>query len=383
MHDPLILERAQAHAQAGDRPSQVPHLLDTTTLALHRQFATDFVWTCLRMPGEPSIPLSSAGREALAADSAIVWIGDQPHLAPELQREVVALGTVCYQDAVIDFVLGRAGRPFSPAEGTRFARLRASAQRALNRASIYQCEQALRFQEGLLRRREADCRRLQGELASRERMLSVLNHDLVNDLTPVAYASEELTEYQGLPEAMLRHLVLIDRQCVRMRQRLRQGLSNLHVPNQAEPGHLDMRAIVVEMADAWRVAFDGRRQPFTLSMPASPLPVHACESDLVTIVSNLLSNANKYTPSGGRIDLRLVKDRAEVLLEVSDSGVGMSPAMRRRLFELGAREHLGVEGHGLGLHQVATIVRRLRGTIDVESQLHRGTTFWVRLPLRD
>lgn len=366
----------QATRRSAPSEQPVPQLLETTTVALKEQFEADFVWTCLRLPGESSVPLSSAGlppRDLL--NSPIVWEGDAPRFHAELAQAVVAHGTVNFQDAVFDIVLGRA-RPFSPAEGTRFEALRKRAQRALDRASIVQCEQVLRYQESLLRRREAACRRLQAELVSRERVLKEMAHDLINDLTPLTYAAEELVEQYGASDAM-RLLLLIDRQCVRMRQRLRAGLS----PGIVAMVRHDWGACLLDLAQVWQGAFDRDGQTFHMVLPQGPVEVLATEQDLLTLASNLLSNAHKYTPPGGHIEVRLARVDERAVLEVSDTGRGMEPAFLDRLFEAGAREHSDVEGSGVGLAHVVELLKRLGGSIEVVSEPNVGSTFRLSLPL--
>lgn len=353
----------------------VPMLLETTTCALKEHFEAEFVWACLRLPGESSVPLSSAGRPPLEYPSSpLFWEGDRPGFQPELAKAVVAHGTLSFQAATIDIVLGRPGRPFSPAERTRFEALCRRAQRALDRASILQCEQALRYQESLLRRREAACRRLQAELASRELVLRELAHDLINDLTPLTYAAEELAELHEKPDSM-RLLLLIDRQCARMRQRLRTGLA----PTPVSP--LDWRLCLAELALEWRGAFERERQSFCLVMPERPVNVLASEQDLMTLASNLLSNAHKYTAPEGHIELRLQHAGDHAILEVADTGRGMDPAFLRRVFEPGARERADVEGSGIGLYHVAEVLKRLGGTIEVESEPNEGSVFRLSLPI--
>lgn len=369
--------RSQPVRSTASHDQPVPQLLETTTCTLHEQFAADFVWTCLRLPGEPSVPLSSAGRPpAEFPESPILWEGDRPYFQPELAKAVVAHGTVSFQAAVIDIVLGRSGRPFSPAEGNRFEAMRRRAQRSLDRASILQCEQALRHQEALLRRREAACRRLHAELFARERLLKELAHDLINDLTPLTYAAEELLEQQAAPEAM-RLLLLIDRQCVHMRQRLRAGLA----PSIVAMVRHDWRPCLLDLVQAWQGAFDREGQTLCLVMPEAPVHVMATEQDLLTLASNLLSNAHKYTPPGGHIELRLFYAEDRAVLEVSDTGRGMEPAFLQRLFAEGARERTDVEGSGIGLAHVAKLLERLGGTIEVTSRLQVGSTFRIRLPI--
>lgn len=358
-----------------DQP--VPQLLETTTIVLKEQFAADFVWTCLRLPGESSVPLSSAGQSpAEYPSSPIVWEGDGPRLHADLTEAVVAHRTLGFQEATFDVVLGRPGRPFSPAEGTRFEALCRRAQRALDRASILQCEQALRYQESLLRRREAACRRLEAEVASRERILRELAHDLINDLTPLTYAAEELAEPRSATDAM-RLLLLIDRQCVRMRQRLRDGLKVSQVIMVTQ----DWRPCLADLAEIWNDAFMRAGQSFCLLVPDRPVPVRAAEQHLMAIAANLLSNAHKFTPPGGHIEMRLQHAGTHAVLEVTDTGRGMQPEFQARLFEPGAREHADVEGSGMGLSQIQQQIVAMGGQFQIRSEPGIGTICLVLLPL--
>ena len=111
-----------------------------------------------------------------------------------------------------------------------------------------------------------------------------------------------------------------------------------------------------------------------------------CERDqLERVVINLVSNAVKFTPDGGRVGLDLTVSGDEAVLRVSDTGVGIPEAEQKRLFESFFRAstalNAGVQGTGLGLTIVRSIVERHGGTISVRSAEGAGTTFEVRLPL--
>src|SRR5699024_1818423 len=102
------------------------------------------------------------------------------------------------------------------------------------------------------------------------------------------------------------------------------------------------------------------------------------------IWENLISNALKYTPVDGMIDITLEETDTEVIVRFSDSGVGISeeniPHLFDRFYRVDDARHQGIEGTGLGLAIVEQAVSLHHGTIEVESQLQKGTTFVVRLP---
>lgn len=105
---------------------------------------------------------------------------------------------------------------------------------------------------------------------------------------------------------------------------------------------------------------------------------------LERVLNNLLSNAAKYSPAGGEIVVRVRTDGDEAVLEVSDSGIGIPPADLARIFVRSSRGSnvIGrISGTGIGLTLVRQIVEQHGGVVAVESELERGTTFRVRLPL--
>lgn len=105
---------------------------------------------------------------------------------------------------------------------------------------------------------------------------------------------------------------------------------------------------------------------------------------LLTIFGNLLSNAIRYTPDGGAVDVRLGRSSAGVCVEVQDTGIGMGPEVQARIFEkfyrAGEARRMSAAGLGLGLALAWNLVVAHGGTITVESSPNMGSTFRVLLP---
>ncbi len=101
------------------------------------------------------------------------------------------------------------------------------------------------------------------------------------------------------------------------------------------------------------------------------------------VISSILDNALSFSPDGGRIRVRLSLEDDRVALSVSDEGEGIRPEFIPRVFDAFAKDdiHHHTRGHGLSMAIARQIVRKHRGTIDVESELGKGTTFRVVLPL--
>ena len=125
----------------------------------------------------------------------------------------------------------------------------------------------------------------------------------------------------------------------------------------------------------------------TLDPFPEPLEVYGDRQNLSQLCNNLIDNAIKYTPEGGQIKVRVSREQADVVLEVEDNGIGISPQYQERVFERFYRvdkarsQSLG--GTGLGLSIVRNIAERHYGSVGVTSQLGKGTTFTFRMPLAE
>ena len=124
------------------------------------------------------------------------------------------------------------------------------------------------------------------------------------------------------------------------------------------------------------------------TLPVEPgLPALVTDELLLRrAVDNLLTNAIKYTPSGGAVRLTVARDGEGVLISVADTGIGLSPEEQERLFDRFFRssrpEARRERGTGLGLALVRETARRLGGEVRVQSKVGVGSTFSVRLPVR-
>lgn len=122
-----------------------------------------------------------------------------------------------------------------------------------------------------------------------------------------------------------------------------------------------------------------------LEFDIAPARVTAEKEELTEIATNLVSNAIRYTPDGGRVSVRLTSEGGFAVLEVTDTGIGIAPKDLPRVFDEFFRsteaKNAVRHGTGIGLAIVKKIVQSLRGTIDVRSTPGEGSTFTVRLPL--
>jgi signal transduction histidine kinase len=149
---------------------------------------------------------------------------------------------------------------------------------------------------------------------------------------------------------------------------------------------LVLGGVLREAADTVRAQLDARHHELVLEPPDEPVTVTADHGRLRQILLNLLSNAIKFTTDGGRITLsgRLEAGGRSVRLAVRDTGIGIAPDDQAKLFQefvqLDASPSRRYEGTGLGLALSKRLVELHGGTIGVESELGKGSTFWFTLP---
>ena len=152
-----------------------------------------------------------------------------------------------------------------------------------------------------------------------------------------------------------------------------------------ELGQVDLNRIVEECVEASSPVADSKG--IDLSLHARRLPKLAGDpARLAQVLDNLVSNALKFTPSGGSVEVRVGAEDGQAVLEVQDTGLGVPEDEQDQLFERFFRSSSSTEaaipGTGLGLTITKAIVERHGGTIDVESAPNEGTTVRVRLPLK-
>jgi signal transduction histidine kinase len=233
------------------------------------------------------------------------------------------------------------------------------------------------------RRAEDDADRLKSEF------FALVSHELRTPLTSVIGYLDIIREDDqgGLSEEQDRFLSIIDRNA----HRLLRLVGDLLFVAQVEAGTLSLEKGTVDLEQVARDAVEGARpraDTLGVAIAADTVPVvlEAGDPDrLGQLVDNLVTNALKFTPPGGSVSVRLRRTEGEAVLEVIDTGMGISAADQEHLFERFFRADQatakGIPGIGLGLSICAAIVAGSGGTIAIDSAEGRGTTFRVTLPL--
>jgi signal transduction histidine kinase len=220
----------------------------------------------------------------------------------------------------------------------------------------------------------------------REDFTAMVAHDIRSPLTAMQMALELLEAQDDYANQNLQEIVSVARQGLNKVLQLASDLLELFRANQT--GMTLLKGVVFPTVLLKRCVGEislqaqGKNIELTLEAPEDLPPFVGDGPKLERVVSNLLSNALKFTPEGGRITVSGATDGEWVVISVADTGPGIAPEVQATMFEpyrQGGKHHsLGV---GLGLAIVKRIVTAHRGQISVESSEGQGTTFTVRLPL--
>jgi len=229
-------------------------------------------------------------------------------------------------------------------------------------------------------------REVEAEMKKRAEFLRALVHELKTPVT-AALASSELisSELQEGP------LLALAKNLYRSIDGLNNRIDELLDLARGELGMLELRRRAVELLPVLRESFDdmapavsGCGQTFVWDVPSYLPRVWADEQRLRQVVMNLLGNASKFTPEGGRITLRARGKGKRLVVEVEDTGLGTSREEQERLFDpyyRVARDRDRLTGLGLGLALCKTLVDQHGGKIWVKSRQGEGSTFGFWVPM--
>ena len=239
-------------------------------------------------------------------------------------------------------------------------------------------EQRVRMQTQKLR--EADRRK--------DEFLAVLAHELRNPLAPILNAAHLLRVLSPNDARLEKWRSTIERQSRHMARMVDDLLDVARISQ----GKIVLRKELVSLSTAVRGAMEvtaplieSKRHRLTATLPAEDPVVEADPTRLTQVLANLLSNAAKYTPDGGDIEIAAYHDGPDVAVRVRDNGVGLAPQMLPRLFELFSQADESLDrsagGLGVGLALTRSLVELHGGRVEAHSAgPGQGSTFTVRLP---
>jgi two-component system sensor histidine kinase VicK len=225
------------------------------------------------------------------------------------------------------------------------------------------------------------------ELLSRlkDEFLSMASHELKTPVTSIRMLSEIATRHPGKvqPEVM-ESLTRQSDQLVRLVNDLldvsRFQLDRVRLQFERR----DLRELLSEVCALSRDVY--RDHPVHCQLPPEPILVQADSTRLIQVLQNLIDNAAKYSPVGSPVDIIVEPGPSQATIAINDQGAGIAPEDLPHIFERfykPKRQQAVLPGLGLGLYISKEIVERHGGRIWAESELGKGSTFFVELPLAE
>ena len=222
----------------------------------------------------------------------------------------------------------------------------------------------------------------------KDEFLAMLAHELRNPLAPIAAAAQLLTLDPQDSGRVARTSGIIGRQVAHMTgliddlldvSRVTRGLAVL------ERAPVDLKRVVADAAEQVRPLVEARRHELVLQLAPGPAHVEGDHKRLVQVLANVLNNAAKYTPDGGQLRLSMTLDAAQVMLAVTDNGIGIAADLLPTVFDLFSQAERTPDrtqgGLGLGLALVRSLVELHGGNVAAASAGRDcGSQFTLRLP---
>jgi len=223
---------------------------------------------------------------------------------------------------------------------------------------------------------------------TRSDFVTTASHELRTPLTAVYGSVRTLLDRgDSIDEAQRARLLRVIGQ---ESEHLSQIVDQLLVAAQIDRGRLTLHESECDIVDICAAVVEAAemRKPDEIDLrlvaPSRPRPLRCDPPRLRQVLVNLVENAIKYSPSGGRVEVRITDLADRVRVDVHDEGLGIPPSEQTRIFEkfyrLDADMTLGVGGSGLGLYISREIVEQMGGSLSVRSRRGAGSTFTLTLP---
>ncbi|HEY3414818.1 MAG TPA: PAS domain-containing protein [Armatimonadota bacterium] len=306
----------------------------------------------------------------VAAAEANDSLRDAWHIVNPLSAISVPLRARGRVFGVISFMASESERIFTESDRELATELARRASVAVDNARLYQKVQL------------AD--------TAKNEFLAMLGHELRNPLAAISNAGELIRLHGNADPSLQRTLEVVERQTHHMARlvddlldvsRITQGKIELRREN------IDIRPIVSQAVQTAQPLINARRHVIDVRMPELPLYVWADPVRMAQVLSNLLSNAAKYTEPGGRIAVTVDGEGPECIVRVQDTGVGISADMLENVFDLFAQGDRALDrdqrGLGIGLTVAKNLVQLHGGSVTARSEgIGKGAEFVIRLPVQ-
>ena len=223
----------------------------------------------------------------------------------------------------------------------------------------------------------------------KDEFLAVLAHELRNPLAPMRTALEYIRLKSNAGDPLTGAHEIIHRQLAHM-SRLVDDLLDLSRVTQGriqlKRSRVALAVVIGQAVESSVPIIEAAGHELDVRLPSDAIFIEADVTRLAQVIGNLLNNAAKYTPRGGRIALRAARERDEVVIEVEDTGVGIPKDMLPYIFDMFVQVDRSLDrtqgGLGIGLTLVRRLVQMHGGSVEAHSEgLGSGSTFRVRLPV--
>ncbi|MBC7685535.1 MAG: response regulator [Bdellovibrionales bacterium] len=219
--------------------------------------------------------------------------------------------------------------------------------------------------------------------------LATLAHELRNPLAPIRTGLELMRIGEDKPETVKRVRMMMERQIGSMVHLIDDLLDIARISSgkiELKREIVALRQIVTAAVETSMPVIESNRHDLGVDLPTEDLLLNVDRVRLAQVVSNLLTNAAKYTPRNGKLNLVGVRENDEVVISVSDNGIGIARESLTGVFEMFSQVKSTIErsqgGLGIGLSLVHRLVEMHEGTVIATSPgIGQGSTFVVRLPL--
>ena len=237
--------------------------------------------------------------------------------------------------------------------------------------------------------REQLVARLQEQDRRKDEFLATLAHELRNPLAPIRNGLQVMRLTPGDSEATEQVRLMMERQLGQMVHLIDDLLDLSRISRgtiELRRQRMDLNSAIEQAIEASRPSIERANHELLIEMPPDPIYVDADLTRLTQVFSNLLNNAAKYTGRGGRIRLCVEHFETEVVVSVTDNGIGIPTHMLPRVFEMFTQVDRHLErsqgGLGVGLSIVQKLVQMHGGSVEARSDGNgRGSKFVVRLPV--
>jgi signal transduction histidine kinase len=220
---------------------------------------------------------------------------------------------------------------------------------------------------------------LSRRLSAIGRLTSGVGHEVKNPINAIVVHLELLkTKLGDTTTPATRHLDVIDSE-IRRLDRVVQTLVDFSRPVEVKLIDCDLRHIISDVVTLSAAEMSTKQVQLTSSLPEYPVTAKVDVDLLKQALLNVMQNGAQAMQDGGRLDVVLLEDGKSAVIQVQDQGSGISEELRERIFDLYFTTKKG--GSGIGLAMTYRILQLHHGSIDVQSELGRGSVFQLRIPL--